>query len=159
MRKEIGHYWGSAPPPSAKPRPASRVPRPPRSTSLRSWHLLLLICPCLLAGCISLEPSKIANEPLAISKVYETPPHKSIPPEAKNGSVWHGRLTDMFSDQRAKNVGDILTVNIAEISQASESASTATTRKSQTVAGLANFFGLESNPERAVEEFRDPDKR
>jgi flagellar L-ring protein precursor FlgH len=108
--------------------------------------ILLLIYSCLLAGCISLEPSKIANEPLAISKVYETPPHKSIPPEAKNGSVWHGRLTDMFSDQRAKNVGDILTVNIAEISQASESASTATTRKSQTVAGLANFFGLESNP-------------
>ncbi len=108
--------------------------------------MLLFVCPCLLAGCISIESSKIANEPLTISKVYETPPKNPLPPEPKNGSVWHGRLTDMFSDQRARNVGDILTVNIAEISQASESASTATTRKSQTVAGLANFFGLESNP-------------
>jgi flagellar L-ring protein precursor FlgH len=52
----------------------------------------------------------------------------------------------MFSDQRARSVGDILTINIVEVSQASESASTATTRKSQTVAGLGNFFGLESNP-------------
>jgi flagellar L-ring protein precursor FlgH len=108
--------------------------------------MLLFICPCLLAGCISLESSKIANEPLTISKVYETPPKKSTPPEPKNGSVWHGRLTDMFSDQRARSVGDILTINIVEVSQASESASTATTRKSQTVAGLGNFFGLESNP-------------
>ncbi|MGD0486319.1 MAG: flagellar basal body L-ring protein FlgH [Syntrophorhabdales bacterium] len=108
--------------------------------------MLLFICPCLLAGCISIEPSKITNEPLTISKTYRTPPEKPAAPEAKNGSVWHGRLTDMFSDQRARSVGDILTINIVEVSQASESASTATTRKSQTVAGLGNFFGLESNP-------------
>ena len=108
--------------------------------------MLLFICPCLLAGCISIEPSKITNEPLTISKTYRTPPEKPAAPEAKNGSVWHGRLTDMFSDQRARSVGDILTINIVEVSQASESASTATTRKSQTVAGIANFFGLESNP-------------
>ena len=108
--------------------------------------MLLFICPCLLAGCISIEPSKITNEPLTISKTYRTPPEKPAAPEAKNGSVWHSRLTDMFSDQRARSVGDILTINIVEVSQASESASTATTRKSQTVAGLGNFFGLESNP-------------
>ncbi len=109
-------------------------------------YLLLLICPCLLAGCISIEPSKITNEPLTISKTYRTPPEKPAVPEAKNGSIWHGRLTDMFSDQRARNVGDILTINIVEVSQASESASTATTRKSQTVAGISNFFGLENRP-------------
>ncbi len=108
--------------------------------------MLLFVCPCLLAGCISIEPSKITNEPLTISKTYRTPPEKPAAPDAKNGSVWHGRLTDMFSDQRARNVGDILTINIVEVSQASESASTATTRKSQTVAGLSNFFGLETNP-------------
>ena len=108
--------------------------------------MLLLICSCLLAGCISIEPSKIANEPLAISKTYRTPPEKPAAPEAKNGSVWQGRLNNMFSDQRARNVGDILTINIVEVSQASESASTATTRKSQTIAGITNFFGLETNP-------------
>ncbi len=107
---------------------------------------LLSVCLCLLAGCISIEPSKISNEPLTISKTYRTPPQQPTAPDAKNGSVWHGKLTDMFSDQRAKNVGDILTVNIVEVSQASESASTATTRKSQTVAGITNFFGLETNP-------------
>ena len=113
--------------------------------SLRS-HLLLLGCLCLLAGCISIEPSKIANEPLTISKTYRTPPEKPDTPAPKNGSVWHGGLTDIFSDQRARGVGDILTVNIVEVSQASESASTATTRASQTVAQLPNFFGLETNP-------------
>lgn len=108
--------------------------------------MLLFVYPCLLAGCISIEPSKITNEPLAISKTYRTVPEKPAAPDPKNGSVWQGKLNNMFSDQRARNVGDILTINIVEVSQASESASTATTRKSQTVAGIANFFGLETNP-------------
>ena len=101
---------------------------------------------CVPASCISIEPSKISNEPLAISRKYSTPPEKPAAPEAHNGSTWRGGLSNMFSDQRARSVGDILTVNIVEVSQASESASTNTTRKSQTVAGLGNFFGLETNP-------------
>lgn len=108
--------------------------------------MLLLLCPCLLAGCISIEPSKITNEPLTISRTYRTPPEKPAAPEARNGSVRQSRFSTLFSDQRARNVGDILTINIVEVSQASESASTNTTRKSQTVAGLTNFFGLETNP-------------
>jgi flagellar assembly factor FliW len=32
----VDNYWGSAPPPAAEPRPASRVPEPPPSASLRS---------------------------------------------------------------------------------------------------------------------------
>ncbi|MGD0231316.1 MAG: flagellar basal body L-ring protein FlgH [Syntrophorhabdales bacterium] len=106
--------------------------------------ILLVAWPCL-AGCFSLESSKIADQPLAISKTYRTPPANPAPPEAKNGSIWRGGLTTMFSDQRARGVGDIITVNIAEVSQASEAATTDTTRKSQTVAGLSNFFGLENH--------------
>ncbi len=109
----------------------------------------LLLCAglSLLAGCISIEPSKINNEPFTISKVYRELPEKTQVPAPTNGSVWHSNgFSNMFSDQRARNVGDILTVNIVEVSQASESASTATTRKSQTTAGISNFFGLETNP-------------
>ena len=42
-------------------------------------------------------------------------------------------------------MGDILTVKVPEISQASESATTDTTRKSQTVGQLTNFFGIENH--------------
>jgi len=106
---------------------------------------LMLFVPMLVCSCFSLEPSKIKSEPFTLSNTYRAPQEDSRPPEAKGGSVWHGQLTSLFSDQRARYVGDILTVKITEISQASESATTDTTRKSQTLAQVPNFFGLETH--------------
>lgn len=105
---------------------------------------IIVACPLLLAGCFSIESSKIANEPLTISKTYRSVPAKPVFPDSKNGSVAQGRLGGLFGDQKARNVGDILTVNIVEVSQASESAQTALTRKSQTVGQVNGFFGLEN---------------
>lgn len=99
----------------------------------------------LLSGCFSLEPSKIKNEPFTISNTYKVQQEDAKPIEAKGGSVWQGQLSSLFSDQRARHIGDILTVKITEVSQASESATTDTTRKSQTVAQLNNFFGVENH--------------
>ncbi len=108
-------------------------------------NLTLVLFVPLLCGCFSLESSKIRNEPFTISNTYKVHEEDAKPPDAKGGSVWHGQLTSLFSDQRARNVGDILTVKITEISQASESATTATSRQSQTVAQLNNFFGIENH--------------
>jgi len=108
-------------------------------------NLLLALFVPLLCGCFSLEPSKIKNEPFTIANTYRANQEDVKPPEPKGGSVWHGQLTSLFSDQRARYVGDILTVKITEISQASESATTDTTRKSQTVGQLTNFFGIENH--------------
>jgi flagellar L-ring protein precursor FlgH len=106
---------------------------------------IIVACPLLLAGCLSIEPSKIANEPQTISKTYKAAPSKPVFPEAKNGAVSQGRLGGLFGDQKARNVGDILTINIVEVSQASESATTATTRKSQTVSQIGGLFGMENH--------------
>ncbi len=99
-----------------------------------------------LVGCMSLEPSKINNEPFVLSNTYKLASAQRPSAEVNSANVWRGQLTSMFSDQRARNIGDILTIKIVEISQASEKATTDTTRKSQTVAGISNFFGLEANP-------------
>jgi len=107
---------------------------------------MLLLSFSLLSGCFSLESSKISKEPFNISNTYKVTPQGAPVPPAKDGSVWHGQLTTLFSDQRARQVGDIVTVNITEVTNASEAATTTMTRKSQTIAGAANFFGLESNP-------------
>src|SRR5208337_1550265 len=111
---------------------------------MRTILLLALAIP-LLCGCFSLEPSKIKNEPFTIANTYRASQEDAKPPEAKGGSIWHGQLTSLFSDQRARYAGDILTVKITEISQASESATTDTTRKSQTVGQIPNFFGIETH--------------
>ncbi len=108
-------------------------------------NLLLVFFLPLLCGCFSLEPSKIQNEPFTISTTYKVHGEDSKPAEAKGGSVWQGQLASLYSDQRARNVGDILTVAITETSTASESATTATSRQSQTVGQLNNFFGVENH--------------
>ena len=104
----------------------------------------------VLVACVScttgLEPSRIKDEPFTISNIYRTPAHEPGPTQARAGSVWRGQLTTLYGDQRAKQVGDIVTVRIVEVSQASEKATTDTSRKSETSAGISNFFGLEANP-------------
>lgn len=107
--------------------------------------ILLFLFVLSTQGCTSLEPSKISNEPFTISNTYRVRPPENLGAEAKAGSVWQGQLTGLFSDQRAKYVGDIVTVKIVEVSQASESATTDTARKSQTTAGIASLFGLENH--------------
>jgi len=109
--------------------------------------LLLASIAVLVTGCTTgLEPSRIQNEPFNISNTYRTRPTQPAASEAQSGSVWRGQLTTLFGDQRARYVGDIVTVQIVEISQASEKATTDTSRKSETLAGITNFFGLETNP-------------
>jgi flagellar L-ring protein FlgH len=100
-----------------------------------------------VSGCTTgIEQSRIKNEPFNISNTYKTPLQQQSPTEAKSGSVWKGQLTSLYGDQRAKQVGDIVTVKIVEVSQASEKASTDTSRQSQASAGISNFFGLELKP-------------
>jgi flagellar L-ring protein precursor FlgH len=113
---------------------------------MRGATLLLTGIVCL-AGCTTgLEPSRIQNEPFNISSTYRTPPDRPAPSTAESGSVWRGQLTSLFGDQRARQVGDIVTVKIVEVSQASEKATTNTERDSETNIGIPNFFGLEANP-------------
>ncbi|RLA93106.1 MAG: flagellar biosynthesis protein FlgH [Deltaproteobacteria bacterium] len=61
------------------------------------------------------------------------------------GSLWKegGVLSDLFSDQKARKVGDILTVSIVESSSASNKATTQTGRKSSVSGGIENFFNME----------------
>jgi flagellar L-ring protein FlgH len=109
--------------------------------------ILLTAGIALLTGCTTgLEPSRIQNEPFNISNTYRTAPSRPMPSTAESGSVWRGQLTGLFGDQRARQVGDIVTVKIVEVSQASEKATTKTERDSDTDAGISSFFGLEANP-------------
>lgn len=65
-------------------------------------------------------------------------------PEPEKGSLWSSTNGSMFSDRKAQNVGDLVTVIIKESSSANKKASTDTSRDSSMSAGIPNFFGLES---------------
>ena len=55
-----------------------------------------------------------------------------------------------FTDQRARQKGDILTVKIVEVSQATEKATTDASRSSNLNAGIPYLLGLEVNPKARI---------
>ncbi len=74
-----------------------------------------------------------------------TPLPDTVSSPPSNGSVWQddAPLLSMFSDQKARTVGDIVTIKITESSAATNKASTATDRSSSLSAGVDSFFNAE----------------
>ncbi len=95
-------------------------------------------CLLLLSACAAPEPPLTAiKEPLE-----EIEPALEEHHEA--GSLWQAGNTSMFSDRKAKEVGDIVTVIITEKASASKEATTSSSRSSNMSASIPNFFGLEN---------------
>jgi flagellar L-ring protein FlgH len=65
---------------------------------------------------------------------------------AEEGSLWEedNYLSGLFRNQKARQIGDIVTIKIVESSKATNKASTQTGRSSDLSAGVANFFGAEN---------------
>ncbi|MDW8002887.1 MAG: flagellar basal body L-ring protein FlgH [Deltaproteobacteria bacterium] len=118
--------------------------------------LVLLIC-LLLYSCSELEFQRAKDRPYLVDGVFFAKGPKTHE-ETSPGSLWKedSYMNNFFTDQRAKAVGDIITVRIVEVSQASEKASTDTTRSSSISAGIPNLLGLEVNPQARI--FSNPGK-
>jgi flagellar L-ring protein precursor FlgH len=71
------------------------------------------------------------------------PPQEAQPASAN--SLWRAGARTFFHDQRARNVGDILTVQITIDDSAQFQNSTSRTRANGVKAGVPHFFGLESS--------------
>ncbi|MFN4295533.1 MAG: flagellar basal body L-ring protein FlgH [Brevundimonas sp.] len=63
---------------------------------------------------------------------------------ASANSIWRSGSRTFFGDQRARNVGDILTVAIDIRDRAQTQNSTQRSRSNEINSGVSNFFGLEA---------------
>ncbi|RLB11719.1 MAG: flagellar biosynthesis protein FlgH [Deltaproteobacteria bacterium] len=110
---------------------------------MKSFCLALLFITSLLAGCAT-QPTK--NKPVSSKKqIYVQKKDESIKaPEYRDYSLLQDSYSrkSLFSDHRAMQVGDILTVRIVESATASGEADTSTSRKNTFSGILENFFGL-----------------
>jgi flagellar L-ring protein precursor FlgH len=103
-----------------------------------------------LAGCsgVSKFGSPVQSRPMAYNPdqqpVYAQT-QSSTPQGPSDGSLWqeNAPLISMFSDQKARQVGDIVTIKIVESSEATNKASTDTDRNSSMSASLDAFFNAE----------------
>jgi flagellar L-ring protein precursor FlgH len=105
----------------------------------------VIIASVVLTGCNTLQQSRIKDEPFVIEDTHKYA--KPVPADLKPGSIWKGNngSNNLFGDQRANSIGDIITVKIVEVSQATEKATTDTKRTGAVQLGVPNFFGLETN--------------
>lgn len=62
-----------------------------------------------------------------------------------DGSLWPGEQHSLYADHKARTLGDIVTVTIAEKASATKEASTDTDRSSSMTAGIPHLFGFENS--------------
>ena len=111
---------------------------------------LALIAPLALLGACSSAMEAVRGPELApigypaalvpVNQQYLEPPAQA----ASANSLWRTGARSFFGDQRARHVGDILTVNIDIDDRAQVQNSTARSRNNEINSGVTNLFGLEA---------------
>ena len=106
--------------------------------------IIVVFAMVFFAACQNVHQSKIKDEPFVLDSTYKG---IKTAPEPPKGTIFRGvnSSSSILSDHRARAIGDIITVVISETTNASEKAGTTNKRTSNTLAGITNFFGLESN--------------
>ncbi len=123
--------------------------------------MILLITSGFLSGCAAADRlSKIGKQPemTPIANPMTAPSYQPVslpmpkPREAKpqKNSLWQRDRVTFFKDQRANNIGDIITVNINIEDEATLENETERTRSSDENAGLDSFLGLEASLNRIL---------
>jgi flagellar L-ring protein precursor FlgH len=102
----------------------------------RTTLVLLALLALLLGGCASMP--RPAEGP-SYRPVH--PPMVQAPP-TDNGSIYQsGHEVRLFEDNKARRVGDVLTITLQESTQASKSASTETSKSSDVNIANPTLFG------------------
>jgi flagellar L-ring protein precursor FlgH len=94
--------------------------------------------------------------PAALAPIEQA--YLPTPTPASPNSLWRTGARSFFGDQRARRVGDILTVNIDINDRAQTQNSTQRARSNAISGGVTNFFGLENSLGRAFPGGFDPAK-
>jgi flagellar L-ring protein FlgH len=115
-----------------------------------------LLCCVVLAGCNTLARLEDIGKPPELSPIgnpatQQSPTPVSLPmpaPEplqsAGANSLWRSGAKGFFRDQRARRVGDILTVQVTIDDKAELSNETSRSRSTEDNLGISEFFGLET---------------
>lgn len=112
------------------------------SSFITDWKMAagLQVMLLLLTGCLfpqSQRPTPVDLEKEALSA------HSRPAPGREEGSLWSSaQSSNLYSDVKARDVGDIVTIKIVESSSASKNAETKTERSSGVKANWSGLFEL-----------------
>jgi flagellar L-ring protein precursor FlgH len=100
-----------------------------------------------------LAPIGYPAQLVPVTQAYQAPPEAR---SASANSLWRTGARAFFGDQRARRIGDILTVSIRIDDRAQTSNTTSRSRTNDISGGVTNFFGLENSLGRAFPGGFDP---
>jgi len=125
-------------------------------------RLLALVALAPLAACSTVkeavrgpELAPVGYPAALVPREQALMPMPTAQPASAN-SLWRTGARTFFNDQRARRVGDIVTVQIDIDDSAKTSNSTSTSRTSGVQAGVPAFFGLESSLGKVLPSAFDP---
>jgi flagellar L-ring protein FlgH len=99
--------------------------------------LPIVTLPVLLAGCVTTAPSTVVHQPMSVR------PEIRQDAMATQGAIYNSGLgRPLFEDRRARYVGDTITINIVENTQASKNSETKADRNSSMEASVPTISGL-----------------
>ncbi|WP_137972813.1 flagellar basal body L-ring protein FlgH [Pseudomonas sp. F(2018)] len=102
----------------------------------RPMILLPLLGCVVLSGCVTPPPKP--DDPYYAPVLPRTP----LPAAQTNGSIYQaGFETNLYDDRKAYRVGDIITINLSERTQASKKAGSSMSKDSSANLGLTSLFG------------------
>ncbi len=103
---------------------------------------ILILLPALLTGCLNTGKNSSLTADLSNRHAIPYTNNTSkTPPEGSIFNVEGGK--NLYDDNRASQIGDIVMVKIVETSSGSKKADTKTERESTVTGGISSLFGLE----------------
>jgi len=98
---------------------------------------VLLLATLPLTACVMSTPSTVVHQPMTVR------PESRHDAYATQGAIYNTGLgRPLFEDRRARYVGDIITINVVENTQASKNSQTSAERSSTTDVSLPTIAGL-----------------
>ena len=103
--------------------------------------MILTVLALMVGGCASTDKAK--NQ--VVTPVTRGRAESLGQQQISEAGLWRGgRKIWLFRDTRAREVGDVVTINVVETAKASKNATTKTNRESAIDAGIDAFLGYET---------------
>ncbi|MBA3014480.1 MAG: flagellar basal body L-ring protein FlgH [Proteobacteria bacterium] len=102
---------------------------------------LLLIFLTALTGCVT----RTATAPPVMPERNSLPMMEEKIPQPSEGAIYSAKSKNLYQDNRARQIGDIVLVKIVETSSGKKTAETKTSRDSSLTGGISSLFGFEQS--------------
>ncbi|MCU0613654.1 MAG: flagellar basal body L-ring protein FlgH [Desulfobacterales bacterium] len=108
--------------------------------------ILFLMLSLIFSGCVAQRQTSFFEETAQASYNSRSDIHvQENGPQQSHGSLWREGQNSLFTANKARSVGDLLTVAIYEQASAKKQAATSAGRSSSASIGIPNLFGLETS--------------